>query len=110
MPGRPGREKGRDVTSIETDRARSAPTGNGQGARRPAEAAVPVAPAPKLRRRPLLTAASVGAVCLGALVSVWAWSATNNTHDVLAVRDTVHRGELIGAGDLMTVRVGSDPA
>lgn len=68
-----------------------------------------VAPAPKLRRRPVLVAASVAAVCLGALLGVWAWTSTSNTHEVVAVRQTITRGETIGQGDLMTVQVGVDP-
>jgi len=68
-----------------------------------------VAPAPKLRRRPMLLAASVAAVCLGALLGVWAWTSTSNTHEVVAVRRTITRGETIGQGDLLTVQVGLDP-
>jgi hypothetical protein len=68
-----------------------------------------VAPAPKLRRRPALVAASVAAVCLGALLGVWAWTSTSNTHEVVALRQTISRGETLGLGDLMTVRVGVDP-
>lgn len=69
-----------------------------------------VAPAPKLRRRPVLVAASVAAVILGALLGAWAWSSTSNTHEVVALRQTVTRGETITQGDLMTVQVGLDPA
>jgi len=68
-----------------------------------------VAPAPRLRRRPVLVAASAAAVCLGALLGVWAWTSTSNTHEVVAVRQTITRGETIGQGDLMTVQVGVDP-
>lgn len=70
----------------------------------------PVAPAPKLRRRPVLVAASVAAVILGALLGAWAWSSTSNTHEVVALRQTVIRGEMITQGDLTTVQVGLDPA
>lgn len=69
-----------------------------------------VAPAPKLRRRPALIAASVATVCLGALLGAWAWSASSNAQQVVAVRSTVERGETIARDDLMTVRVGVDPA
>lgn len=69
-----------------------------------------VTPAPKLRRRPVLVAASVAAVILGALLGAWAWSSTSNTHEVVALRQTVTRGETITQGDLMTVQVGLDPA
>jgi SAF domain len=99
------------MTATETGRARLAlPGGEKESPKRPATVAQAVAPAPKLRRRPLLAAAAVAAVCLGALLAVWAWTATSNTHEVVAVRHTVIRGALIGAGDLMTVRVGVDPA
>ena len=69
-----------------------------------------IAPPPKLRRRPLLVAASVAAICLGALLAVWAYTSASTSQEVLAVRETVHRGEVITAGDLMTVRIGLDPA
>lgn len=69
-----------------------------------------VMPAPKLRRRPVLVAASVAAVILGALLGAWTWSSTANTHEVVALRQTVTRGETITRGDLMTVQVGLDPA
>lgn len=79
-------------------------TGHEEGSR------AAVTPAPKLRRRPVLVAASVAAVCMGALLGVWAWTSTSNTHEVVALRQTVARGETITQGDLMTVQVGVDPA
>jgi hypothetical protein len=69
-----------------------------------------ITPPPRLRRRPALVAASVAAICLGALLAVWAYTAASSSQDVLAVRTTVHRGELITRGDLMTVRISVDPA
>ena len=75
----------------------------------PAEGA-PIAPPPKLRRRPILVVASIAAVCLGALLGAWAWTATSTTHEVVAVRTAVQRGAVIDREDLMTVRVGLDPA
>ncbi len=81
-----------------------------RGKKGPSEAAVPVVPAPKLRRRPVLVAGSFAAVCLGALLGVWTWSSTSNTHEVLALRQDVTRGETITQGDLVTVQVGLDPA
>ncbi|MFE7506705.1 SAF domain-containing protein [Promicromonospora sp. NPDC057488] len=69
-----------------------------------------LAPPPKMRRRPAMIALSVALVCVGGLVSGWAWQSTSNAQDVLAVRDTVHRGEVIEEGDLVTVRIGVDPA
>ena len=65
---------------------------------------------PRLRRRPALVAASVAAICLGALLAVWAYTGASTSQDVLAVRTTVHRGELITRADLMTVRISADPA
>jgi hypothetical protein len=68
------------------------------------------APPPKLRRRPILIAAAIAAICFGALLSVWAYTSTSNTHEVLAVREAIHRGETIDRTDLITVRIGVDPA
>lgn len=65
---------------------------------------------PKLRRRPALIAASVAAVTIGALASLWAYDSTANTHDVLAVRHSVARGQVITADDLVAVKIGIDPA
>jgi hypothetical protein len=65
---------------------------------------------PKLRRRPALIAASVAAVTIGALLSLWAYDSTANTHDVLAVRHSVARGQVITAEDLVVVKIGVDPA
>lgn len=64
---------------------------------------------PRMRRRPLMLVAAALAVCLGALLTVWAWSATTASTEVVAVRSTVMRGELIERADLMTVRIGADP-
>lgn len=75
----------------------------------PAASSDTVAPPPKMRRRPLLIAASVAAVCLGALLAVMAFTSMNSAKEVLAVRSTVHRGEVITRGDVMIVRVGVDP-
>ena len=75
-----------------------------------AEAAVRVAPAPKLRRRPALIAASVAAICLGGLLAAFAWTSTSNTESVLAMRVAVERGAVIGPDDVMTVQVSTDPA
>lgn len=84
--------------------------------RRP-EAALPptgdgatIAPPPKLRRRPLLVAASVAAICLGALLAVWAYTSTTTAHEVVAVRSSIQRGEVIERQNLVTVRIGLDPA
>jgi hypothetical protein len=70
----------------------------------------PIATPPKLRRRPGLIAVSVVLVCLGALVGAWLWVSASSAQEVLALRETVHRGELIEDADLMVVRVSVDPA
>lgn len=67
-------------------------------------------PPPKLRRRPLLLVGGIAAICLGALIAVWAWTATTDTHTVLAARVTIHRGDVIAAADITQVQVGTDPS
>lgn len=52
----------------------------------------------------------VALVCLGGLVSAYAYLSTSDTENVIAVRESVARGEVIEANDLMTVQVGLDPA
>jgi SAF domain len=69
-----------------------------------------VAPAPKLRRRPALVAASIVAISAGALLAAFAWTATSTTQSVLAVRSAVERGAVIAQDDVMTVQVSADPA
>ena len=104
------------TTSQATDAAAAGdgrdarPDRRGRGKEGPSGAPVSVVPAPKLRRRPVLVVASIAAVCLGALLGVWTWSSTSNTHEVVALRQDVTRGETITQGDLMTVQVGLDPA
>jgi flagella basal body P-ring formation protein FlgA len=73
-----------------------------------AEAAIALPP--KLRRRPLLVVASIAAVCLGALLGVWAYTSVTTAEEVVAVRSTVPRGALISRENLVTVRIGVDPA
>lgn len=68
------------------------------------------APAPKLKRRPLLAAASILAISLGAIVAGWLWTSTSGATSVVAMRSSVGRGEVIDRGDLITVQVGLDPA
>lgn len=69
-----------------------------------------LAPPPKLRRRPVFIAAGVAAICLGALLSVWAYTSTTTAESVLAVRETITRGETIEESDLMAVTITLDPA
>ena len=65
---------------------------------------------PKLRRSPLLALAGLALVIAGALVAVWVYLSSSEAVEVVAVRQTVMRGERIEAGDLMSVRVSPDPA
>lgn len=65
---------------------------------------------PKLRRRPIMVASGVAAVSVGALLSVWAYTAASEAQSVIAARDTITRGELIQEEDLMAVSITVDPA
>ena len=78
--------------------------------REPGPAAGSLAPPPKLRRRPGMTAAAIVAICLGAVLAAWAWTATTSTQQVLVARNTIERGSIIEAGDLTTVQISADPA
>lgn len=68
------------------------------------------APPPRLRRRPALVAGAIAAICIGALLAGWAWTATTNTQEVLVARTTIERGEVIEASDLVRLRLSTDPA
>ena len=70
----------------------------------------PITPPPKLRRRPGLVVAAVVITALGCLLGAWAWNATTSTEEVLAARDTIHRGEVITADDIQRIRISGDPA
>ena len=52
----------------------------------------------------------MAAVCLGALLAAWAYTSISTAQEVVAVRASVQRGEVITREDLVTVRVGVDPA
>ena len=75
-----------------------------------APAADPLVPPPKLRRRPALVAGGIVAICVGALIAGWAWTATTSTHEVLVARHSIERGAVIEADDLARVRISADPA
>lgn len=101
-----------DSATSQRDAAAHGPGNTGAGARTNTRLPAPP-PAParlKERRRPLLIASMVALVCLGGSVSAYAYLSTSETENVVAVREPVARGEVIGAEDLMTVRVGLDPA
>lgn len=78
--------------------------------REPGLATTQLAPPPRLRRRPALLAGAVAAICLGALLAAWAWTATTKTQDVLVARETISRGSVITAADLARVHLSADPA
>lgn len=69
-----------------------------------------VSPPPRLRRRPVLVAVSVASICLGALLAVWAYTSTSTAVEVVGVRSSIERGEVIQRQDLVAVTVGVDPA
>lgn len=69
-----------------------------------------IAPPPKLRRKPGMVAIAIVAICLGAVVAGWTWSATTNSQEVLVARTDIERGSVIDENDLTTVRLNSDPA
>ncbi|WP_460846043.1 SAF domain-containing protein [Nocardioides ultimimeridianus] len=46
---------------------------------------------------------------LGCLLGAGAWSATTSTEEVLAATHTIHRGEVIQAGDVQRIRISGDP-
>lgn len=79
-------------------------------AREPVPAPTQFIPPPKLRRRPALIAAAVTAICLGALLAGWAWTATSSTQEVLVARNGIERGSVIEDADLARVRLSADPA
>jgi len=70
----------------------------------------PLAPPPKLRRRPGLVAAAVILIGIGGLLGAWAWTATTNSTEVLVARADVPRGSVIEAEDLVRVQISTDPA
>lgn len=74
------------------------------------ETGTSITPPPKLRRRPALLVAGVALTAFGCLLGGWAWNSTTSTEEVLAARHTIHRGEVITAGDLQRIRIVGDPA
>lgn len=69
-----------------------------------------VPPAGKLRRRPLMIVVSIALVVLGGVAGLVVWLVSTTATEVVAVRSSVDRGELIAAEDLMVVRISVDPS
>jgi hypothetical protein len=69
-----------------------------------------VTPPPKLRRRPALIALGITLIALGGLAAGWLTTAVGNTHSVLAMRNTVGRGDVVSASDVTVARINADPA
>lgn len=63
----------------------------------------------RARRSPRWIAAGVLAICLGALGAVLLWDGAVTSQQVLRVNSAVARGEVIEAGDLGPVTIGSLP-
>ena len=93
--------------AVDTRRQQRKNSPEGEPTAAPGEQFVPP---PKLRRRPVLIAASVAAICLGALASMWAYQSSSDSRSVLTVRQTIERGEVITADNLMSVSISVDPA
>lgn len=75
------------------------------------DTASPAAASPvRVRRRPVLIVASAAALLLGGLAAVWLWTSATSRVEVLAARTTIERGAVITAADVVTVRMGVDPA
>lgn len=70
-------------------------------------AAVPVR---RYRRRPALIGLGVGLLATCGAGAAYLAQSSSDTVAVLAVTDTVHRGEVIDAGRLTTARAAPDPA
>ena len=68
---------------------------------------IPSPPQVRSRRNPRWIALGVIAICLGAIASFFLYSQVAESHQVIAVRHSVSRGEAITADDLGAVRVGN---
>jgi len=69
-----------------------------------------ITPTPKLRSRPRVAAAGIALVAIGGLGGAYLLTSSTNAVPVLALTTTVHRGELITAGDLTVATINPDPA
>lgn len=68
-----------------------------------------IAPPPKLRRPRTQIALAIALVAIGGLLAAWLVTGVGDTHAVLALRQMVSRGSVIGADDLTTAQINSDP-
>ena len=69
---------------------------------------IPRSPA-RSRRRPAVIGAGSALLALGGLTSAWLVTTTSNTVPVLAIAQSVQRGEIIERSDLVVVDVRPDP-
>ena len=69
-----------------------------------------IAPPTRLRRHPGWVWGGVAFVCASAVVSVALYNSSSDATEFLAVREAIVRGQVIEQDDLVTVRVGVDPA
>ena len=60
------------------------------------------------RRKPVFYVICIGLMCLGAVVSAFAFTRASHSQQVVAVATTIHAGQTITAGDLKLVEVNSD--
>lgn len=74
------------------------------------DSAKPIAPPPKLRRRPLLWAIGIALIALGGIGAAYVTTTVGDTSSVLALRSDVNRGQTIEASDLVAAQVPNDPA
>lgn len=65
----------------------------------------------KERRRPLVIALAAAAVAVGALTFAYAYSSASDSHQIVAVKEPIARGDAITEGDLVGLEVsGATPA
>ena len=60
------------------------------------------------RRKPLFYVICIGLMCLGAVVSAFAFTRASHSQQVVAVVTTIHAGQTVTAGDLKLVDLNSD--
>lgn len=98
------------MTTSPTPAAATAEVSRPNNSTEQGTSALGITPPPKLRRGPMVYVIAIATICLGALICAWAFTTTSNAQDVIAVRQTIERGSVIDRKDLVTVKVGLDPA